>query len=350
MKYLILLIACFQCYSAEILFYLQDAGETNALLPVAEKLIEEGIDVEILLGGLAQSIVKDKGTPISAFGIPVEPNWTRTDHLPEEVIQTIAIHYRPKVFISGVAFAVEGQLYDAFNSRGVNTIAFWDNFSAQGEDLYFSVARQVQEKAKALWVPTAQVAAAMAARSSVTVVGHPSLQKWAREANRVDKQAIRDRLDLSSDERVAVFVGGYGPLYEAAFKLFLDFASQVDDLTIFIQPHPKFGGTFELAKLSNNEKRPIRVLKNEVSTIEAVAMADFVFCHQSTVGFQAQFIGKPVTYFIPYEQQAPSFALNRVASSHDFNQALENKKGQTDFSLPLNSDSLCVKLLNKYRE
>ncbi len=348
MKRLLFLLVCFQCYSSEVLFYLQDAGETNALLPIAERLIEEGVDVEILVGGVAQSIVKGKGASISTFGITVDPSWTRSHQLPDEVIQTIVTHYQPKVFISGVAFALEGQLYDAFQSRGAHTIAFWDNFSGDGEDLYFSIAHQVQEKAKALWVPTAQVAFAMAPRESVTVVGHPSLQKWANEAQAIDKLDIRQRLDLDADERVAVFVGGYGPLYEEAFKLFLDFTQHAENLTILIQPHPKFAGAFELAELANDPK--IRVLKNEVSTIEAVAMADFVFCHQSTVGFQAQFIGKPVTYFIPAGQQAPSFALNRVASPHDFGQALENKKGQTDLSLPFNSVELCAKLLNKYRE
>jgi hypothetical protein len=345
MKVILFLLFSFNCFACDILFYLQDAGETNALLPVAEKLKSEGFDVEILVGGVAKGIVKGKGASIDDFGVAVDPNWKRTDRLDSAVIDLIVSHYHPKAFVSGVAFELEGQFYDAFQASKVHTVAFWDNFSSEGQDPYFTTARSVEAHAETLWVPSPQVAEAFKERRCLSVVGHPSLQKWAADAESVDREAVRSKLGLAQDDRVCVFVGGYGPLYEQAYGLCLDFVKETDDVTILVQPHPKYAGSFE-----SGFDADVKVLNNEITTIEAIAISDFVFCHQSTVGFQAQYIGKPVSYFIPDGQQAPSFALNRVSSPSDYSQAFEQKKGPAISGLPLHSTELCTKLLSKYKE
>lgn len=352
MKYLILLFVSFSCYACDVLFYMQDAGETYALLPVAERLKKDGADVVILTGGTATNLVGVTGESIGRFGLSIDASWERTRKADQALALSVIEAFEPKVFVSGVAFEWEGQLYDACRKKGIKTIAFWDNFSADGQDLYFTVARTVEKRADTLFVPSEQVAAGFADRPSLSVVGQPSLERWAHEAREIETAAVRKRLGIESGKKIAVFVGGYGALYEEAFSLLLRSLETVKDWTVLVQPHPKFAGKFESEYLAKQPSLPVRVLKNEVSTIEAVAMADLVLCHQSTVGFQAMFLKKPVVYLIPEGQQAPSFAIYRVTKEAEFKEVtLKASEGKVFDGLPpTGSVERCVAILNKQME
>jgi len=210
------------------LFFFQDPGETNGLMPVVERMREIGADVEI--------------------GRPDEVDC--------------------EVFISGVATELQGDLYDVCRRQGIKTVAFWDNFQEEGQSPYFARAHRIEKKADYLWVPQNGM---FAKREHVFVSGHPSLEVWKKQAAQVDKEAVRKRLGLGP--KVAVWIGGYGAEYEKAYEAFKNYKH---DYEVIYQPHPKTG----IAPL--------------ISTVEAVVLADVVFCHQSTVAYQAAYLGKPV--------------------------------------------------------
>ncbi len=344
-QFFFVLLASVSCYATDFVFYVQDAGETYGLLPVAKELREKGADVRILTGGTAESLLSGKEESIGSFGIQIDSSWARTNRADSKIIASMIEALDPKVFISGVAFELEGQMYDACKEKGIQTIAFWDNFSSEGDDLYFKVARQVQERADALWVPSAQVAAAFSERESVVVTGHPSLERWASEAATVDAKVIRAKLGIPEETKLAVFIGGYGELYEQAFKLFLESIALSQGTTFYIQPHPKFGGQFESKMLLDHPTLPVRLSKGEISTVDAVASADVVCCHLSTVGFQALFLKKPVVYFIPEGQKYPSFAENRVEHPLEFGEALKRAEKGIVCEVPTGSVQRCVELL-----
>ena len=244
--------------------------------------------------------------------------------------------FEPKVFISGVAFAFQGQLYEAFRQKGAKTIAFWDNFNPTGTDLYFTTAQGVQKQAEYLWVPTHFIArsAGFADREKLSVVGHPSLETWICEAKQVSKEAIREYFAIQPEKKLAVFIGGYGAHYEAAFHLLIQYLEDrtPKDLFVLVQPHPKYAGRVEseiLGQRTSNRALPLRISDGKFSTIEAVASSDILLCHQSTVGFQALFLGKPVIHLIPPGQTFSSLSLEqgwskKVSEPAALHQALQH--------------------------
>ena len=102
---------------------------------------------------------------------------------------------------------------------------------------------------------------------------------------------------------------------------------------------------------------PFRILHNEVTTQQAVALSTLVACHQSTVSFQALAAKKPVIHFIPESQSFTTVPLElglsqKVVSPDDFPVAWEQAlqaTGEKDFfaliHAPRNSAKLCAETL-----
>jgi hypothetical protein len=338
--------------SCDVLFYLQDAGETYGLLPVAEQLSSEGMQVCIAASGTAEKILRGKGveyTSLESLGYSLGVDWPREGQLKSCVKVTDS--FAPKVFVSGVAFSVQGQLYGAFRDKGVATVAFWDNFNGDGENPYFATAHRVRGLADQIWVPTRLIGRDWL---SCVAVGHPSLESWAAEASQVQVEEVRGRLEIDPGEKLILWIGGYGPDYEEAFRLLL---SAAEEATVFIQPHPKYGGEIE-SNILQEEVRSVFIhfIPNGVSTVEAVAAADVVVCHQSTVGFQALFLGKPVIYVLPPNQQFESLPLQeglayRMSCPCEWDEAFGWASRYVapncyrKFDVPEKSVEICVNLL-----
>ena len=273
----------------DVLVYVQDAGETNGLIPFIERLQKEGRSYQVMGGGVSKKILGERGIPFT----PIDAPLNRKERVDDAGLAAIAELFSPSIFVSGVAFELEGQLYAEFGKRGVRTFAFWDNFNSGGSDPYFETARKVVSRASVAFVPSDSVRAAVG--KDARVVGQPTLEEWIEKARQVDVAQLRRQLGWN--RRTILWIGGYGAEYEEAFSLFLDSVKGVDGWDVAIQPHPKFGGEIERKILeARGEKRS---LLTGVGTIDAVAAADRVVCYRSTVGFQALFIHKPVIYANP---------------------------------------------------
>jgi hypothetical protein len=301
----------------DVLFYLQDAGETYALLPVIEKMKEEGFSLRILTAGLAEELVQSPDKRLfSDYGVSVrvDKSWSRPQTL--GCLGRLTEEIEPKVVVTGVAYVLQGQVLKAFKKRGASTYAFWDNFSAGGENPYFATARRVARVADTLLLPSKELLSSFP-KSSCKVVGQPTLEEWSRKVKSSDVSALRNKLGIDPDQKVALFIGGYGADFDAAYELFLKCA-ETSDTTFLIQPHPKIG---------RMEGFGHRVLQGEVSAQEAVALADLVLCHQSTVSIQALASGKAVIHIIPKGQHFDSIPIQKklaqvVSSPEEFNAAL----------------------------
>jgi len=247
----------------DLLFHLHDAGETYALLPVIRQL---EVDYLVLTTGVAEKLVGE---------IPKERLRTWSD------LESI----EPKKVITGVAHERQGEVLDFFSKRQVPTIAYWDNFNAEGQSPYFTTAHAVERRADLLLLPCEALVAAFPERPT-RVVGHPTL-------------------DVKEAAKIALWIGGYGKDYEEAFQLFKEGMATVQNMAVLIQHHPKTG------------------LRNDLKLSEALSIADLVICHQSTAAFQALAAGTPVLHVIPPGQSFDSLPLQKglakkVSSVEDF--------------------------------
>ncbi len=314
--FLIFAVSLFARRQPDVLFYLQDAGETYALLPVIRELQERGADIQILAAGVAEEAVVKSGVPRSQvltfqdLGVEaiVDRNWGRGEKISENDLAKVIDQVFPTEVVTGVAFEAQGQILEAFRKLGVPTFAFWDNFNFAGENLYFQTAHSVEEKAETLLLPSIALENAFENRASKRVVGQPTLETWASEMALVNTAELREKLGIDADQKVALFIGGYGEDYEEAFRLFIDGASQAEDFLFLIQPHPKMRGIFERGFVL---PKHLRLLDGEATTIESAAISDLVICHQSTVAFQALAAQKPVIHVIPPTQYFNSIPLQQ---------------------------------------
>lgn len=297
----------------ELLFIVQDAGETNAFIPFMKLLDEKKIPFQVLAGGTGEEILsKHSFLKDHLSSTKLEKSCPRDKKLSTTEIDHFVSLFSPKRILSGVAFEFQGQLMEAFQKNGSKTFAYWDNFSDDGDNPYFSTAHQVEKKADVVLLPSQIVkdAPSFKDRKELFVVGQPSLSFWQKGCIPED---FRKKLSLSKEKKTLLYVGGYGQDYEEAFYLFLKLLSHGDfsTSTVLIVPHPKVDGSFERNALEEMSLPiDIRVLSG-VSTIDMAKICDIVLCHQSTVGMQALAIPKPVLFIMPKEQNYQNFIIDK---------------------------------------
>ena len=114
------------------------------------------------------------------------------------------------------------------------------------------------------------------------------------------------------------------------------------------------GGVFEREKIASE---PHIHLLTEISTMQAVAIADHVVCHQSTVGVQASAASKSVFYLVPPSQTYTNPVIEkglapRLQSSEALLSALSEKQPPHSYDfyqvlqLPSNSAQLIFLVLD----
>lgn len=290
-KILFFLLAALSLFAKEktdVLFYLQDAGETKALLPVIDSLEKRGIHTLILVAGVAEeSLMKRENLrTFEDLGLEVQMDrtWPRSKRLSEGDVSLVVEEIEASKVVTGVAFVTQGQVLEAYRKRGIPSFAYWDNFNPEGENPYFEVARSVSSQASQVLAPTSY-------HTGMTIVGHPTLEVWRKEMEAIDREQVRARLQIVKGQKAILWIGGYGEEYEKAYQIFLEGIALVPDVYFWVQPHPKTGeGT-------------------KTTLVEAMAAADLILCHQSTAAFQALSMGKPVIHVIPAGEVFDSLSL-----------------------------------------
>jgi hypothetical protein len=295
--------------TCDTVFILQDAGETNALLPVIEKYAQNNENFLILTAGqatdtLSQKInLKNKTLSFDQLGISekIDKSWKRDEKISEESLKKITDEIEAKKVVAGVAFELQGQLLEAYKARKSQTFAYWDNPSYEGTDPYFQTAQKVAKTPDLLLVPSK---AFKNAYPQAEVVGQPSYELWKQQLSGIQPSTVTAKLPFSLKSPVIVFLGGTGSEYDEAFKQFLSYAGDLKGYTVLIAPHPRLGGKVEKKELEKRTFSHVHLIEESwnISSMEAIAIADHVICHKSTTGINAAVAGRAVIYFIPSNQ------------------------------------------------
>ncbi|MBS0648826.1 MAG: hypothetical protein JSS10_06355 [Verrucomicrobia bacterium] len=323
--------------SYDTLFILQDAGETNALLPVIEKCAQNNENFLILTGGQAtetlssKMALKDKTLSFAQLGISeqIDKSWKRDDKISDASLKKIETEIEPKQVISGVAFELHGQLLEAFKTSKSITFAYWDNINYEGTDPYFKTAQKVAKVADHLLVPSK---AFQNAYPQSEVVGQPSYELWKKQLSGIQPSSVAAKLPFAIKSPSIVFIGGYGHDYDEALRLFLNMARELKGYTILMTYHPKLEGKVEKEELKKYELPYVHLLESKlITTMEAIAIADHVICHLSTVGIQAAIAGKDVIYLLPPGQTYTNLLIERggaqvVSTLPELMTSLTNKR------------------------
>lgn len=286
------------------LFVLYDAGETHALAPVIRKM--EGHDdyrvlvmatarFEVAKLGIPREKVVDLNADLGVLTLVDNQSWPRDAKLPSAELENLR-DLDATVVVTGVASTLQWQIADWFRRSGSRIVSYYDNlYFPLEKHPYSEIIKPFEAISDLILVPASPLAASFQ-QTTVAVVGQPSLEVWHERVAALDVRELRKKLDLEPDDRLLVYCGGYGGDYPQAFRLFAESLQGVQGYRVMVQLHPKVDGAFEKSILKEYALDGVLCKKGMLSTIEAVAAADLVVCHQSTVGIQALFAGKKVLY------------------------------------------------------
>jgi len=201
--FLLILSTSVFAINVDVLFYVQDAGETNFLKGVFEELENSNKTFLVISEGTSKKILENKSyiRSFEDLGIDVSIK-KRDDLLTADQIQEIQKDLHPKIFVSSVAYLAGGQLIEALRDNNVETISIWDNFNATGQDRYFSTALKIANKADIVVFPSDIVAKDPIFKSSTfakAITGQPAIEEWIEKIHSVNTKIIKEKLQLKDN-------------------------------------------------------------------------------------------------------------------------------------------------------
>ena len=314
------------------LFVLFDAGETYALRPVIEKLIQEGEEVDVLALGTAQKLMPEAHT------FPgVGPTWDRYASIPEEIFTS----YHPEVVILGTASEIQLQFAEAFQDRAI-VVAYYDNFNPIEHSNYVDLIREI-ETLTDLFLVSSELAAKSSHAKNVHIVGNPDIEEMIEQMGKVDSISIKKELGLDLTKPIVTYIGGYDDDYEEAFSLFVEGIKRFPDYQVVICPHPKTNGSLE-KKFLKEACFP----GNSLTSAQVVALADVVVCHRSTLGIKSLIAGKKVIFVDTLPSQvSDQWGAFSATNSEEFFDAMQEVPSQLKCSFPKQSSVLILQLFKK---
>lgn len=288
------------------LFVLCDAGETNAFIPIMQRLQDRGVGFHIVLMGTAVHLVAPGRFPQKVHTLDeltikdlVDKTWNRQQELSEESLAKIRDYFRPSLILTGTANKVEEQFLKLFPKS--RKVAYADKFVyvKGGEEL--NTAKGVAKAADVVFTSTKLVSATLLEEIpslNVQVMGQPVIEVWQERIRQIklspkEQQRIRKRLNLvhPNDPIVTIAHGYY---------------SDDEEIEKFLEE------TEEILKSKgynvNNQVHP----KNSTPLVpfeEAAAVSDYIISHDSTAGFLALFMNKKVIFAVPEKMKYSNFAI-----------------------------------------
>ena len=274
----------------QVLFICCDMGETNALLPVMQEMQVNKVDFKVLAMGAAisklqsQAALKDRVIELQEKVDTIKERAKPLADVAAAVGKLEAV-----VVISGPASKAQEQITQAIPAK--KKIVYLDNFNYATTNPAFETVRDVTKVAQKAICVTQVVKEQVLATQKGTLkakdikcLGRPSLESWVAQVQQVNRSEALQKTGFKDDRKVVTFIGGYGPRYDqGVFKAFDEASHELAraGFHVHVQHHPN------------------AVKEQPLSTIEAVGVADWVVCYDSTVGFEALFANKNVVYLQP---------------------------------------------------
>ena len=288
-----------------VAFVVYDAGETLALLPVADRLRGRGIEVRwIPLTPWAADLL---GANQEAF-LDLPELIGEMPHVAARDAETDVAFWEealarnpPELAVSGLVSTAQAQLGMWFQTVGIESRGFHDGFQPPGPE---SISARTASAFDGLWVPTVRVKDGFDALGIPAVLaGQPTLEAWRRTSGEVDVPEIRSRIGTREGDRILLFAGQYGLGYEEVLASFLEELGPVlsadSSLVLVVSHHPRTGGEIEMGALEEAGLPRATMAPEGLPTMELAVAADVILTWTSTVGVQAAFMGKPVVYYSP---------------------------------------------------
>lgn len=318
------------------LFVLFDAGETIALTPVIEELMREGEQVEVLVMGTAHNLMPKKRNIEE-----VDRRWNRHQLLPEKRLKEILSHYQPQVVVLGVASKIQGQIGAFFRGKA-QIIAYYDHFNPIESSPYAELIREIERDVDLFLVPST-IAASSSLAQNIQIVGNPSIEQMIDEIKCVDSLTLKRKLGLNLNSPIMTYIGGYDSDYKEALCLFAKFRSRFSNYQLIVCPHPKTNGLLEKQVFPDGV-----FLKAPMTSTEAIALADVVICHRSTLGIKALFARKKVIFVDPSPNpMVEKWGAFFANTEREFTQALSADEFYLKQHVPMQSSALIREILKQ---
>lgn len=311
------------------LFIFFDPGETFALLPVIQKMQEEGIACHIL--SIAHSADLLKQIPFCTFLEACTPlnneiPWTRDRILTKKELTSVVKTFDPENVVSGMVSKIQFQLASAFKEEGSKLFCYYDNFTELNPQMVQYPFLKLADITLASCQWTSENLQNFSPSGPVYTVGQPTLETWQENIKKINIGKAQKEIGIAKDLCNALFVGGYGIPYEEVLELLLASLEGIQGFRFWISLHPKSNGEIEKKLMQTFPKAQVSLIPKAISTNEAAAVMDLIICHFSTVGIQALSIGKPVVFI-----QCPHCIYPNLATDLGLSKLLQDKEAIQSF-------------------
>ncbi|MBS0653952.1 MAG: hypothetical protein JSR39_10570 [Verrucomicrobia bacterium] len=314
--------------TVDILFVGYEAGETNIWIQLLGKWDTE-LSTAVLTMGTATKLVQDAQLPnvLTVEDLQIFcPKDQRGYSFSEEDLKKLD-GIRCRYLVTGVFSHPQQQIAEHFAAQGSKVVAVWDNFSrfAHLPGSLTEFAPAIFSCSSHILTPSIECATDLNSRFSfqrALAIGQPTLDVWEEKIQAVDRDKAFQKIHLSPDIPIVLFIGGYherGNNYCEAFELFAKSLLRLQNaVQVLVQLHPRSDGSYEqqvLDKLAHDYANfPRYFISNpaaHLSSFEAVAISRVGVCHRSTLAIQALFAGKPFVHVDVPDTPFSSFAIEK---------------------------------------
>lgn len=256
----------------------------------------------------------------------IDRNWPREKTISQVSLNSIFNNLKVKKSVwVAVSCSPFEQILETYQKESVPIFALRDSPFPNGSHSYFSIAKQIQEKADVEVIPSPLCTHVLKEKPAI-LVGHPPTEEWQQEALQLNKASILERLQLDPSRPILAFTGAFGESYEKSFRKFLeilqDEALAPFNLQVLIVPHPRFKGRIEKSICLDFAPHTsfFRIVgefeeksSHKIKTVEALAISDLVLTADatSTIVIQANALRKSVLYI----QTKPSDIADALSQS-----------------------------------
>jgi hypothetical protein len=209
------------------------------------------------------------------------------------------------VCVTGLVSGVQRQWAEFFRRQGRRVVGYYDGFRVH-RDPGRNPANAFQGILTDMITPSSDTAAYFRAngfgRIPVAALGQPTLETVAQAVQQTNPAVLARQLGIPSGRPTLLFIGQYGTMYAQAFQTFCQAAQRFPNANLLVSLHPNVAvdGRLEHAMIQQyGLQNRVRILPKTIPTAQALALADVVLSHNSTLTVPAFVQGKPVVFVGP---------------------------------------------------
>jgi len=305
---------------------LHDAGETKAMQPVMNALEQERVNYSILADATAATLLRGNphlvklpagvSSPSDMVSLANALPVGGMPSLPKaQAIACLQQLRSSRCVITGLVSEFQKAWASFFKQGNQPVIGYYNGFHCNPNDTIAEnfLDSRSPSKLDVLMTPSEDTANFFRRRvqelnpaqpvTPIFAMGQPVLEATSKAIQATDPTALAARLGINLQKPTILFVGGYGPHYPEAFRLFCQTMRQFANANVLVALHPKASGALEARLLAENPMpNPIKLVPRDIDATQLLALSPVVLAQDSTFvtqavlqGQKATFIGEPVS-------------------------------------------------------